>query len=71
MLSSRRIKIKKTKEKRTTSLLKILGDKYKHFRRHLEIDSILIFQDWQQIFFNRTEDLEDNRLEDFIQRFRY
>jgi hypothetical protein len=36
MLSSRKIKIKKTKEKRTTSFLKILGDKYKHFRRHLE-----------------------------------
>jgi hypothetical protein len=37
----------------------------------LNIEAILIFQDWQQFFYNRTEDLEDNRLEDFIQRFRY
>jgi hypothetical protein len=40
----------KTKEK-CAKISKILGEKYKHSQRHLEY---LIFQDWQQIFYNRS-----------------
>jgi hypothetical protein len=45
----------KTIEKWTKiSFLKILGEKYKHFRRHLECSAILIFHDLQQIFYYGT-----------------
>jgi hypothetical protein len=39
----------------------------------LNVDAILIFQDWQQIFCNRTVQvvLHIQYLEHFIQRFRY
>jgi hypothetical protein len=39
----------------------------------LNIDAILIFQDWQQFFYNRTEQVVKHiqNLEHFIPQFRY